>query len=61
MPKNAQYLKPYKTYLLLYFSVTGRLCEYLTSLTFNYNDSLVELEPLRTAPQANVTLGNFIN
>ncbi|CAH0730501.1 unnamed protein product, partial [Brenthis ino] len=35
---------------------SGRLCEYLTSLTFNYNDSLVELEPLRTAPQANVTL-----
>ncbi|XP_063543751.1 protein slit isoform X1 [Cydia strobilella] len=35
---------------------SGRLCEYLTSLTFNHNDSLVELEPLRTAPQANVTL-----
>ncbi|XP_072943224.1 protein slit [Epargyreus clarus] len=35
---------------------SGRLCEYLTSLTFNYNDSMVELEPLRTAPQANVTL-----
>ncbi|CAG4957394.1 unnamed protein product [Parnassius apollo] len=35
---------------------SGRLCEYLTSLTFNYNDSLVELEPLRTSPQANVTL-----
>ncbi|KAM3955803.1 LOW QUALITY PROTEIN: slit guidance ligand, partial [Aphomia sociella] len=35
---------------------TGRFCEYLTSLTFNHNDSLVELEPLRTTPQANVTL-----
>ncbi|XP_045457029.1 protein slit [Melitaea cinxia] len=35
---------------------SGRLCEYLTSLTFSYNDSLVELEPLRTVPQANVTL-----
>ncbi|CAB3224476.1 unnamed protein product [Arctia plantaginis] len=35
---------------------SGRLCEYLTSLTFSHNDSLVELEPLRTAPQANVTL-----
>ncbi|XP_037875617.1 protein slit isoform X1 [Bombyx mori] len=35
---------------------SGRLCEYLTSLTFNHNDSLVELEPLRTMPQANVTL-----
>ncbi|XP_052745524.1 protein slit isoform X2 [Bicyclus anynana] len=35
---------------------SGRLCEYLTSLTFNHNDSLVELEPLRTEPQANVTL-----
>ncbi|XP_045782105.1 protein slit [Maniola jurtina] len=35
---------------------SGRLCEYLTSLTFNHNDSLVELEPLRTVPQANVTL-----
>ncbi|XP_069363754.1 protein slit isoform X2 [Maniola hyperantus] len=35
---------------------SGRLCEYLTSLMFNHNDSLVELEPLRTVPQANVTL-----
>ncbi|XP_060809370.1 protein slit isoform X2 [Amyelois transitella] len=35
---------------------SGRFCEYLTSLTFNHNDSLVELEPLRTAPQANITL-----
>ncbi|KAI5634638.1 EGF-like domain-containing protein [Phthorimaea operculella] len=35
---------------------SGRLCEYLTSLTFSHNDSLVELEPLRTVPQANVTL-----
>ncbi|KAF9412195.1 hypothetical protein HW555_009218, partial [Spodoptera exigua] len=35
---------------------SGRLCEYLTSLTFSHNDSLVELEPLRTTPQANVTL-----
>ncbi|CAG9106517.1 unnamed protein product [Plutella xylostella] len=35
---------------------SGRFCEYLTSLTFNHNDSLVELEPLRTKPEANVTL-----
>ncbi|XP_059055035.1 protein slit [Achroia grisella] len=35
---------------------SGRFCEYLTSLTFNHNDSLVELEPLHTTPQANVTL-----
>ncbi|XP_050676463.1 protein slit [Leptidea sinapis] len=35
---------------------SGRLCEYLTSLTFSYNDSMVEMEPLRTNPQANVTL-----
>lgn len=35
---------------------SGRLCEYLTSLTFNNNVSLVELEPLRTKPEANVTL-----
>ncbi|XP_073964399.1 protein slit-like [Choristoneura fumiferana] len=35
---------------------SGRLCEYLTSLTFVHNDSFVELEPLRTSPQANVTL-----
>ncbi|CAG9789758.1 unnamed protein product [Diatraea saccharalis] len=35
---------------------SGRFCEYLTSLTFNHNDSWVELEPLRTQPQANVTL-----
>ncbi|CAH4035997.1 unnamed protein product [Pieris brassicae] len=35
---------------------SGRLCEYLTSLTFNHNDSLVELEPLRTTPNANITL-----
>ncbi|KAL4711335.1 hypothetical protein ACJJTC_019176 [Scirpophaga incertulas] len=35
---------------------SGRFCEYLTSLTFNHNDSWVELEPLRTVPQANVTL-----
>ncbi|KAJ0170078.1 hypothetical protein K1T71_014684 [Dendrolimus kikuchii] len=35
---------------------SGRLCEYLTSLTFSHNDSLIELEPLRTLPQANITL-----
>ncbi|XP_028156875.1 protein slit [Ostrinia furnacalis] len=35
---------------------SGRFCEYLTSLTFSHNDSWVELEPLRTMPQANVTL-----
>jgi slit 2 len=35
---------------------SGKRCEYLTSLTFLHNDSFVELEPLRTKPEANVTI-----
>lgn len=35
---------------------TGKLCEYLTSLTYVHNDSFVEMEPLRTKPEANVTI-----
>lgn len=35
---------------------TGKRCEYLTSLTFIHNNSFVELEPLRTKPEANVTV-----
>ena len=34
----------------------GKRCEYLTSLSFVDNSSLVELEPLRTRPEANVTI-----
>lgn len=35
---------------------TGKRCEYLTSLSFVHNTSYVELEPLRTKPEANVTV-----
>ncbi|XP_043587726.1 protein slit isoform X1 [Bombus pyrosoma] len=35
---------------------TGKRCEYLTSLSFVDNSSLVELEPLRMRPEANVTI-----
>ncbi|XP_046659132.1 protein slit isoform X2 [Homalodisca vitripennis] len=35
---------------------TGKRCEYLTSLSFVHNTSFVELEPLRTKPEANVTV-----
>lgn len=35
---------------------TGKRCEYLTSLSFVHNNSYVELEPLRTKPEANVTI-----
>uniref|UniRef100_A0A182PQM3 Protein slit n=1 Tax=Anopheles epiroticus TaxID=199890 RepID=A0A182PQM3_9DIPT len=35
---------------------SGKRCEYLTSLTFLHNNSFVELEPLRTKPEANVTI-----
>lgn len=35
---------------------TGKRCEYLTSLSFTHNNSYVELEPLRTKPEANVTI-----
>lgn len=34
----------------------GKRCEYLTSLSFVHNTSYVELEPLRTKPEANVTV-----
>ncbi|XP_025196872.1 protein slit [Melanaphis sacchari] len=35
---------------------SGKRCEYLTSLSFIHNTSFVELEPLRTKPEANVTV-----
>ncbi|VEN56714.1 unnamed protein product, partial [Callosobruchus maculatus] len=35
---------------------SGKRCEYLTSLSFTHNNSYVELEPLRTKPEANVTI-----
>ncbi|XP_066141931.1 protein slit isoform X1 [Euwallacea fornicatus] len=35
---------------------SGKRCEYLTSISFTHNNSYVELEPLRTKPEANVTL-----
>ncbi|CAH1374282.1 unnamed protein product [Tenebrio molitor] len=35
---------------------SGKRCEYLTSLSFIHNTSYVELEPLRTKPEANVTI-----
>ncbi|CAG9832668.1 unnamed protein product [Diabrotica balteata] len=35
---------------------SGKRCEYLTSLSFVHNTSYVELEPLRTKPEANVTI-----
>lgn len=37
-----------------YFS--GKRCEYLTGITFMHNKSYVELEPLHTKPEANVTV-----
>ena len=40
---------------LIYF-ISGKRCEYLTSLSFLHNTSYVELEPLNLRPQANVTL-----
>lgn len=36
--------------------VAGKRCEYLTSLSFIHNTSFVQLEPLRTKPEANVTI-----
>nr|XP_022908749.1 protein slit [Onthophagus taurus] len=35
---------------------SGKRCEYLTSLSFTHNTSYVELEPLVTKPEANVTI-----
>lgn len=45
----------YTHYRFLFF-ILGKRCEYLTSLSFVDNSSLVELEPLRTRPEANVTI-----
>jgi slit protein 2 len=39
-----------------YQYISGKRCEYLTSLSFIHNTSYVELEPLRTKPEANVTI-----
>lgn len=36
--------------------ILGKRCEYLTSVSFLHNKSYVELEPLRTKPEANVTI-----
>lgn len=46
------------TYQALFHVIlfTGKRCEYLTSLSFVHNTSFVELEPLRTKPDANVTV-----
>ncbi|KAL1130294.1 hypothetical protein AAG570_013232, partial [Ranatra chinensis] len=35
---------------------SGKRCEYLTSLSFVHNTSYTELEPLRTKPEANITM-----
>nr|XP_018908072.1 PREDICTED: protein slit isoform X2 [Bemisia tabaci] len=35
---------------------SGKRCEYLTSLSFIHSSSFVEMEPLRTKPEANVTV-----
>ena len=40
----------------LIYCISGKRCEYLTSLSFLHNTSYVELEPLNLRPQANVTL-----
>ena len=46
------YHYPYFIILLM----SGKRCEYLTSLSFSHNTSYVELEPLNFKPQANVTM-----
>lgn len=43
-------------YLTSFYLLAGKRCEYLTSLSFVHNTSFVELEPLRTKPEANVTV-----
>ncbi|XP_055904656.1 protein slit isoform X2 [Eupeodes corollae] len=35
---------------------SGKWCEYLTSISFVHNNSFAEMEPLRTKPEANVTI-----
>ncbi|KAF4517658.1 hypothetical protein B566_EDAN002890 [Ephemera danica] len=35
---------------------SGKRCEYLTSVSLGHNASFVELEPLKTRPEANVTI-----
>lgn len=35
---------------------SGKLCEYLTTISFLHNASFAELEPLRTKPEANITM-----
>lgn len=35
---------------------SGKRCEYLTTISFLHNASFAELEPLRTKPEANITL-----
>lgn len=36
--------------------ISGKLCEYLTGISFVHNTSYVELEPLRTKPESNITM-----
>ena len=38
------------------FFFSGKRCEYLTSLSFLHNTSYVEVEPLNSRPNANVTI-----
>jgi len=35
---------------------SGKRCEYLTTISFLHNASFAELEPLRTKPEANITM-----
>ncbi len=40
----------------IFILISGKRCEYLTAVTFSHNKSFAELEPLRTKPDANVTV-----
>lgn len=51
LKRNWSYLHKESVILFL-----GKRCEYLTSLSFVHNTSYIELEPLRTKPEANVTI-----